>query len=69
MQHPPKELHRHLSHTLTTLSKSASGVASPGILSTFAKRDPKSPDCVVNDGDNGVNGEEDENDVTIIAQC
>ena len=69
MQHPPKELHRHLGHTLTNLSESASGVASPGILSTFAQRDPKSRDCVVDDDDNDVNGVEDENDVTMYAQC
>ena len=66
MQHPHKELH---SHTLKTLSKSASSVASPSILSTFAQRDPKSPDCVVDDDDNDVNGEEDKNDVTMYAQC
>ena len=66
MQHPPKEL---LGHTLTTLSKSASGATSPGILSTFAQRDPKSPDCVVDDDDNDVNGGEDETDVTMYAQC
>ena len=62
MQHPPKELRSHLGHTLTTLSKSASDVASQGILSTFAQRDPKSPDCVPDD-------ENDENDVTMYAQC
>ena len=55
--------------TLTSLSKSASGVVSPGILSTFAQSDPKSPDRVVDDDDNDVNGEEDENDVTMYAQC
>ena len=66
MQHPPKELR---SHTLKTLSKSASSVASPSILSTFAQRDPESPDCAVDDDDNDVNCEEDENDVTMYAQC
>ena len=60
MQHPPKELHSHLGLILTTLLT---------ILSTFAQRDPKSPDCVVDDDDNDVNGEEDENDVTMYAQC
>ena len=69
MQHPPKELHSHLGHKLTTLSKSAPVVASPSILSPFAQRDPKSPDCVVDDDDNDVNGEEDENDLTMNAQC
>ena len=69
MPHPLKELHSHLGHTLTTLSKSTSGVASPGILSTFAQRDPKSPDCVVDDDENDVNGKEDENDITMHAQC
>ena len=69
MQHPPKELRSHLGHTLTTLSESAFGAASPGILSTFARRDPKSPDCVVDDDDNDVNGGEDETDVTMYAQC
>ena len=39
--HPPKELHSNLGHTQTTLSKSTSGVASPGILSNFAKATPK----------------------------
>ena len=67
MQHPPKELHSHLGHKLTTLSKSACVVGSPSILSTFAQRDPKSPDCAVDDDDNDVNGEEDENDVTMYA--
>ena len=38
------------------------------ILSTFTQRDPRSPDCVVDDDDNDVNGEEDENDVTMYAQ-
>ena len=56
-------------HSLTTLSKSASGVVSPRTLKTLAQRDPKSPDCVVDDDDNDVNGEEDENDVTMYAQC
>ena len=69
MQHSPKELHSHLGHTLTTLSKSACVVASPSILSTFAQRDPKSPDCAVDDDGNDVNGEENENDVTMFAHC
>ena len=68
LQHPPKELQSHLGHTLTTMSKSASVVASPSILSTFAQRYPKSPDCVLDDDDNDVNGEENENDVTMYAQ-
>ena len=68
MQHPPKELHGHLGHKLTTRSKSACIVASPSILSTFARRDSKSPDCAVDDDDNDVNGEEDEKDVTMHAQ-
>ena len=68
MQHPPKELDSHLGHTLTTLYKSASGVVSPGISPTFAQRDPKSPDCVVDDDDNDVNGEEDEHDVIMYVQ-
>ena len=68
MQHPPKELNSHLGHKVTTLSKSACVVASPSILSTFAQRDPKSPDCAVDNDDNDVNGEEDENDVTMYAQ-
>ena len=55
--------------TPTTLSKYASGVASPGILSTFAQWDPKSPDCVVDDDENDVNVEEGENDVTVFALC
>ena len=65
MQHPPKELHCHVGHTLTTLSKSACVVASPSILSTFAQRDPKSPDCAVDDDDNDGNGEENKNDVEL----
>ena len=69
MQHPPKVLHSHLGHTLTTLSKSVSGVVSPDVLSTIAQSDPKSPDCVVDDDDNDVNDEEDETDVTTYAQC
>ena len=69
MQHPSKELLGHLLHTPTTLSKSASRVVSQGILSTFAQRDPKDPDCIVDDDINDVNGEEDENDVTMYAQC
>ena len=69
MQHPPKELRSHLGHTLTTLSKSVSDVVSPGILPTFAGRDPKSPDCVVHDDANDVHGEEDETDVTMCAKC
>ena len=69
MQHPPKELHSHLGHTLTTLSKSTSGVASPGILSIFAKKDPKSPYRGVDSDDNDVNGEEDENDITMYTPC
>ena len=66
IQHPPKELHSHLDHTL---SKSASRVASPGILSTLAQRDPESHDCVVDNDDNDVNREEDENDVTMYTPC
>ena len=69
MQHPPKELHSHFGHKLTTLSKSACVVASPSSLSTFSQRDLKSPHCVVDDDDNDVNGEEDENDVSMYAQC
>ena len=69
MQHPPKELDSHLGHTLTTLYKFASSVVSPGISPTFAQRDPISPDCVVDDDDNDVNGEEDEYDVIMYAQC
>ena len=41
MQHPPKELHSHLGHSLTTLSKNASGVASPGNFQLLPKGTPK----------------------------
>ena len=66
MQHPPIELHSHLGLTLTTLSKSASGVVSPVICQLLPKG---AQNCVVDDDNNDVNGEEDENDVTMYAQC
>ena len=41
MQHPLKEVHKHLSHTPKTLSKSTSGVASPGIFVNFCPKEPQ----------------------------
>ena len=63
-QRAPQPLRPHTDNSVKVCFR----CGEPEHFVNFYPKGPRSPDCVVDDDDNDVNGEEDENDVTMYAQ-